>query len=350
MERAEQATSPQGTTLVARADGGALLGYGAMSRMEALLDAWVELGGRAAWVGRGFSDPLRTRLEATSVEVVELPDAIPSEAALRVLRKTLKARSAHVLAVAGSQVSGSELDKLRFKGVTLAVADGSPGPVGTPYRLEGDLGPGAAGAGPGCLSGPRYALLRREFRELRPSPRAREHLVVNFGGADPARLTEGVLEHLWSRLPSPVPVVAVLGPGVSLARRKHLAQWAAERPGVQVVGPLPSMATVLADARLAILAAGATVLEAFCLQTPAVVAPVADHQHRWAHAVQTRNLGWVGPASPPVLVETALKALEQPVERAARAARAAALVDGYGALRAAEAVSSWIRCPAPCSF
>ncbi|TDO16637.1 MULTISPECIES: UDP-2,4-diacetamido-2,4,6-trideoxy-beta-L-altropyranose hydrolase [Halomonas] len=191
------------------------------------------------------------------------------------------------------------------------------------------------------LAGPRYALLRPEFREWREaslSRRAREprlqRLLINLGGVDKDNVTGQVLDALTAcDLPDDLQISVVMG--ASAPWRKSVTAQAREMPWpTEVVVNVSDMARRMAEADLAIGAAGSTSWERCCLGLPTLMVVLADNQREIADALAGK-----GAALPLDLSEleaslvAQLAALTAPDMLSTTCQRAADLVDGKGATR-----------------
>ena len=139
----------------------------------------------------------------------------------------------------------------------------------------------------GCqvLAGPRYALLRPEFREWREvslSRRTREprlqRLLINLGGVDKDNVTGQVLDALSAcDLPEDLQISVVMG--ASAPWRESVTAQAGAMPWpTEVVANVSDMARRMAEADLAIGAAGSTSWERCCLGLPTLMVVLADNQ------------------------------------------------------------------------
>lgn len=142
------------------------------------------------------------------------------------------------------------------------------------------------------LAGPRYALLRPEFSELRAYSLQRRlqpvlrNILITMGGVDKPNATSLVLQTLkHCRLPADCRISVVMGQQAPwLSQVQALAQelpWPTE-----VLVNIDDMAQRMADSDLAIGAAGGTSWERCCLGLPAVMIVLADNQESGAHALQ----------------------------------------------------------------
>jgi UDP-2,4-diacetamido-2,4,6-trideoxy-beta-L-altropyranose hydrolase len=135
------------------------------------------------------------------------------------------------------------------------------------------------------LTGPSYALLREEFRRLRPStPRFDGHIrrvLLNFGAADPTNESPRMFRALClaglAALEDVVTVVGEMCP--HLAELKSLAR---EDSRLRIVRQPPSIAKVMVEADVYIGACGATTWERLCLGIPSLIVTTAVNQEETA--------------------------------------------------------------------
>jgi UDP-2,4-diacetamido-2,4,6-trideoxy-beta-L-altropyranose hydrolase len=145
------------------------------------------------------------------------------------------------------------------------------------------------------LLGSQYALLRPEFAEWRDyslkrraSPELKK-LLITMGGVDPDNITGQVLEALKNcDLPEALEIIVVMGetaPNIDAVKTK-----AKEMPYItQVKTNVINMAELMANADLAIGAAGATTWERCCLGLPSIQVVIADNQKEIANNLQEIN-------------------------------------------------------------
>lgn len=162
------------------------------------------------------------------------------------------------------------------------------------------------------LLGPRYALLREEFRNLRPCVRPRSgtvrRILVFFGGVDAANHTGDALEALASLGTSCPAVDVVIGSGHP---RKTEILHRCEDLGFVCHVQTRQMATLMANADLAIGAAGSATWERCCLGLPTIAVPVAANQVQLLEDAASNGLVWAAcqPAEPGSAFERDLMAL-----------------------------------------
>lgn len=143
------------------------------------------------------------------------------------------------------------------------------------------------------LIGPQYALLRPEFAELREYSLQRRQanpqlkkLLISLGGVDKDNITGQVLTALENAtLPQDIEITVVMG-----ATAPHLDDVQAKAEQLpwqtEVVVNVADMAQRMADADLAIGAAGSTSWERCCLGLPTVMLVLADNQREIAQFLQ----------------------------------------------------------------
>lgn len=147
------------------------------------------------------------------------------------------------------------------------------------------------------LLGPCYALLQKDYKELRnrTPPRSGKigRVLVYFGGVDAANLTGRSLEALLAVGCGDLAIDVVLP--VSGPHAESIRGLAARLPGAHVHEVLPSLAQLMASADLAIGAGGTTSWERLCLGLPAIVVTLSDNQLMIAQAQQANGLTrWLG--------------------------------------------------------
>lgn len=191
------------------------------------------------------------------------------------------------------------------------------------------------------LFGPRFALLRPEFRAT-PKPArtgALRRIVVAFGGSDPHNATGACAEALHQALPE-IELDLVVG-----AASPHGPALQARWAGVQRVSVAIGVSDVarrFAQADLFVGAGGSMTWERACLGLPGITLPIAPNQQalcaRLAAVGEGIDLGLYEPAAtgPLLLAVQALR--DDPQRLAAMAGALFNRCDGQGAERVADAV------------
>lgn len=194
------------------------------------------------------------------------------------------------------------------------------------------------------LLGPRFALVRSEFRRLRQSVPPRtghvQRLFVGFGGSDPTRETVKALDAL--RLLHRPDIIAdvVVGPANEFREAVHARTR--ELPGVRLHDGDADVAKLMASADLAIGAAGSMTWERCCLGLTALVLAVAPNQVEIARSVAAVGaavyLGTPVEVTSAAISDRLQSLLNAPAEVKTISDAARTLVDGEGTRRVADAM------------
>lgn len=221
---------------------------------------------------------------------------------------------------------------------TVAIDDFPIRPRGSDVIVD-VVGARAARAEGSLLSGPRYALLRRELVDLRDELRhrsARARTVVAFLGAGEAAKVG------WPHI---IPAIRALS---DLGHRVRVIGAPASlrdpfSPTIESLAPDATVADMFEDAALMICAAGVTALEAASLGVPAALVRVADNQTGIARMLEAagaaEDLGRVGHHVDEPLASTAIMLMSDEAARSRMSERGRALIDGNGSDRVARAVT-----------
>lgn len=140
--------------------------------------------------------------------------------------------------------------------------------------------------------GPRYALLRREFREMRDYSLNRrramrlETILITMGGIDRENYSSQILDALRSSCLSnkDLKINIVMGlhaPHLKAVKVAAFQMASDTRILVNIGGG--EMARLMADADLIVSAAGGTLWETCCLGVPSIIKVVAENQRRSAN-------------------------------------------------------------------
>jgi UDP-2,4-diacetamido-2,4,6-trideoxy-beta-L-altropyranose hydrolase len=199
-------------------------------------------------------------------------------------------------------------------------------------------------AGAKLLMGPRYALLRPEFATLRSTLRRRDgfvrRIMICFGGADPQNHTAAALKALRGQSAGIDRIDVVVG--AANPHRERIAAQCSGMANALLHCPAPDIAELLAKADLAIGAGGAMSWERACLGVPTVAFGIAENQHKVLEALVEAGcvVGMPELHTPDTETMAALikSALTNPALLRGLSRRSAALTDGLGAERVADAM------------
>jgi spore coat polysaccharide biosynthesis predicted glycosyltransferase SpsG/CMP-N-acetylneuraminic acid synthetase len=194
----------------------------------------------------------------------------------------------------------------------------------------------------GFYGGPAYAILREHFRGRPKEVRERAKLVLlSFGGSDPQGLTLKAARALQTLDPE-VEVVAVAGPAFSF-RREFEALSATLPRRVPLINEAGGhIAELMLEADVMVGSGGMSVYEIAALGTPGVILGQNAREDRrmqdFAAHGTVEYLGLGTEVDEARLAEAVSGLLADAGRRRAMSGRGRALVDGFGATRAAEVV------------
>lgn len=339
-------------TLAIRADAGPRVGWGHLMRCRSLALALRERGQDVGFItgGDGPEAGLLLARDGFSVHELgrlsddQLEDLAPADA--EIACAAARGWQASAILVDHYGATDSYLTRLASEGAVAVIDDCADrdlssvswilnqnlGAEARPYRIA----PGAI-----LLRGPAYALLRPEFARARNqvarsfSPKQRR-VLVTLGGGDYAALTLAVLRAL-AAVPGRLHVRALCGAAAESVRGRLPPEFALHHE-VEVLGPVEDMTDAMQWADVAINAGGSTCWELCCLGVPMLVLTTADNQRGNAEGLAGHgcavNLG-DAPSGLPALLPALLQDADR---RRAMSAQGMTLVDGCGALRAADSL------------
>ena len=215
-------------------------------------------------------------------------------------------------------------------------------------REAGDYKPLVPG-GARILVGSEYAILRPSFAEARPKALDRRRtaqplhrILVSFGMADPDNLAGRALGAI-AKSGISAAVDVVLGSGAPHRAKVETAHRALPTGG-NIHSYVEDMASLVAQADLAIGAAGSSAWERCCLGLPTLMLVLADNQRDIAIGLERRgaaeNLGAPEAGAFDRLAGRIAALAEEPDQRARMSEAAANICDGKGSQRLIEAFAA----------
>jgi UDP-2,4-diacetamido-2,4,6-trideoxy-beta-L-altropyranose hydrolase len=302
-------------------DAGPTIGGGHVMRCLTLAEALTGLGAACAFLDTHATAPLLDAFATHDIERVDEAQTWPSDwVVLDNYRTTLDEEAGWR---AGSR---------------LAVIDDLARPHAADLVVDPSFGRDAATYAPApALTGPAHALVRRGFADRRRDALARRggparRALIAFGLTDVGGITQAALDILLP-LAGEVRLEVVAGSGAaSLPRLRDLAA----RNAIDLHVDVRDMATLSAQADVAVGAGGGSVWERAVLGLPSIVVPLADNQIAMTTlldsygALVSAELADLGRAWTRLIGDAEL--------RRSLAERSASLCDGLGAQRVAEAL------------
>jgi len=340
------------STLIIRADASIAMGTGHVMRCLALSQAWQDQGGECIFAMAETTAATERRIRGEKFEVIPLR-ASPGtlQDAEQVVQLTL-AHHASWVVVDGYQFDVEYQRNLKAAGLKVLVVDdtGHAGAYVADVVLDQnahatkDFYEGRESYSQ-LLLGPRYALLRREFKSWRKwkreiAPIARK-VLVTVGGTDPDNVTVRIIRALRLLAEDKLEATIVIG-----GANPHGDGLEQEIKGagdtLRLVRDAFDMPRLMADADVAISAAGITCWEMCFLGLPSVLIDVAENQTPVAHELDRQGVatyaGSSGQVTPQDIAARLKLLLFAPERRATMSERGRRLVDGCGAERVVSAM------------
>ncbi len=194
------------------------------------------------------------------------------------------------------------------------------------------------------LVGPQYALLRKEFMDVKAAIKERSGIVgrvmIFFGSSDLSNETSKVLKALKSLNRPDIAVDVVIGK--NNAHKSEIMELAHTLPYSKCHCNVSNMAELMGDADVYVGAAGITTWERCCMGLPSLVVTVAENQVQTTKDMAGSKLLYFIGESDDTGMNDILNALQKvimnPESLKQFSMTSMKLVDGSGAKRCAEAI------------
>ena len=340
----------QGVLLV-RADASLAIGTGHVTRCLALAQAWQDAGGHAVFVMADATPAIEERLRSEGFEVVRIAVSVGGAADAEQTADRASERSASWVVVDGYDFGSEYQTNLKSRGLKVLFIDdnGHSGHYSAdivlnqnPHAKESFYS--SRHATTRLLLGPRFAMLRREFKVLRgwtrEIPTVARRILVTMGGSDPDNITERVVQAILAQ-PDLRAIVVVGGSNPHLPQLQKLVAGAQQN--VELVENAANMPDLMMATDVAISGAGTTALEACFLGLPSLLIVIADNQRPVAEDLNRRgaaiNLGDGADIQSSSLSSSLIHLVNSPDARQAMSQRGRELVDGRGTERVLRALN-----------
>lgn len=256
------------------------------------------------------------------------------------------AGSADILIVDSYEIPARDISRLNKNIPVVAVIDGDDRGIRASAYLDSNLGAEKAHypvhVAERLWGGSRFALVRRELREIRRPPgRSLSELptvLCVMGGSDPRGAIPRVTASLRD-LPERVRLILVAAP------RWHdlVVDLVASRANAVVVPPTPSLGALLAQADIVVSATGTTAWDVCAIGLPAVFVAVVDNQRSGLRAIVDAGLAIGVDASDDLALVDVIgsqvsRLIEDEALRNSYAGRCCELFDGRGVERVVDAI------------
>ncbi|MBU3759286.1 MAG: UDP-2,4-diacetamido-2,4,6-trideoxy-beta-L-altropyranose hydrolase [Candidatus Omnitrophica bacterium] len=341
--------------MVIRADSDPHMGSGHVMRMIALSQAWKEIGGSVTWVTREeASDACQSRMKNAADRVKWLPTGLSFQKDAALTNETLNEQGACCFVMDGYHFPDEYAGAITKRSLRVMVDDIADRKF---YDADVILNPNAY-AEPhsytdktrtsALLLGHTYTLLRDDFRKRLPriydrSRASQKRLLVTLGGGDHTQLIIFILRSLNSRF-SHGPLEAAVLTGPTHQKSSEIAELARLcRIPVTILDYAEDMPSLLDWTSAALTGGGSTCWETAYMGVPTISLVLAENQRMITDYTEAHhaslNLGWHESISEVSLCAALSRVLGDPDDAVAMARSARSLIDGQGALRAAQKIA-----------
>ena len=334
--------------MLIRADASVAIGTGHVMRCLALAQAWQDGGGDATLVAAELPDSLVGRFAANKISVLPIDTTPGSSDDARRLVTHASQLKPNWIVIDGDRFGSDFLQSIHTSGSPVLLIDDfadrpafpadiivNPnfGADSAKYRSRGFAAP--------VLTGPRYALLRREFEQpFRRQVRERGNgILVTLGGSDPEDLTLQIARALASSsdLQSDDLQITVVAGGAYSNKTQLIDEVGT---CTRLVFDTQNMLELMREADVAITIAGGTLWELLCLGC-AVLSYARTARGAYlvtclAKQSMIVDMGEISHFDPTKIVPAVREIAESISIRQGMASQGQALVDGLGARRVVE--------------
>jgi UDP-2,4-diacetamido-2,4,6-trideoxy-beta-L-altropyranose hydrolase len=337
-------------SIVFRCDASVATGTGHVMRCIALAQAVQDAGAGAVFAMAESTAGVRARLAAESCELVSVACVAGSGDDSRETVALARERAIGWIVVDGYQFGADFQRALETAGCKVLFIDD----YGHASHYWADLVLnqntfaqenlyGAREPYTRLLLGNEFCLLRREFVSWRgwkrETPPVAKKLLVTMGGSDPENFTATAINALRHLDKDVEATVVVGGSNPHFESLQRLTLQCGSR--FRLVNSVSNMPELMAQADLAISAAGSTCWEMCFLQLPMVLIDLADNQKAIARALEASGAaiylgsyrGNARAVTEGEITARVTSILESKTERSALSERCGKLVDGRGAER-----------------
>jgi UDP-2,4-diacetamido-2,4,6-trideoxy-beta-L-altropyranose hydrolase len=332
-------------TILIRADASVEIGTGHVMRCLALAQAWQDAGGTAEFAMAESTPAILGRVAGFRVSSVQAAAGSTEDAGSTT--EIARANRAEWIVADGYLFGRDYQHRIKDAGLKLLCVDDNAeaGSFFADVVLNQNLHareslyrerkPGAR-----LLLGPKYALLRREFKAWqgwrREIPAEARRVLVTMGGSDALNLSEPVIRAIQLlNIPELETTVVAGGSNPHTPSLQMLAEESEGR--LRLAVDANNMPDLMAWADIAVSAAGSTCWEMCRLGLPAILIDVAENQRPIAEGLTRLGISIYSGSADGISVEKVAADIESLLLssecRSAMSRRGRELVDGEGSCR-----------------
>ncbi len=334
-------------TLLVRADGSVTMGTGHVMRCLGLSQAWRDSGGRSIFAMAESTPSLQQRLRDEGIEAEHLAVRAGTAEDAEQTRSLAARTNADWIIVDGYQFGSAYQSLVKNAGFKVLFIDDYV--HAEPYSADLVLNQNLQ-ASPSLyakraqstqlLLGPRYAMLRREFRPWhhwqRETPPVGRKILVTMGGSDPDNLTAKVIEAIQN-LSDPTLEATILVGGSNPHLRSVGELIRGQKLPIRLVIDACNVGEWMTWADVAVAGAGTTFWEMCFLGLPGLLLVLAPNQDKIAETAERMGIAWIldkqSQVSASAISQKLVDLLNSENARKIQSANGRKLVDGLGAGR-----------------
>jgi UDP-2,4-diacetamido-2,4,6-trideoxy-beta-L-altropyranose hydrolase len=344
--------------LAIRVDANPQIGNGHIIRCFALAQMWIQQGGTVYFISTVTNPALQKMILDSSAKIQSISAEPGSFEDAQATSKFSHSVKAQWLVVDGYNFNEVFQKEVYSSGIrTFIIDDYRHSPE---YYADVILNQNvyankkmykACGTVNKLLLGPKYALIRQEFLQLKQKDnnsnksQEKKRILVTFGGSDPDNITKKVIDALNTPEFENFEINVIISPTNShyldfkLLSKNHDSNF-------RFFFNPKNIAELMANSDLAISGAGSTTMELALLQVPMVLIVIAENQQKVADALRRKecaiSLGGKNQVNQEKIRKSIKILLEYPSEREKITKRAGKLVDGNGSKRVVTTLSKGI--------
>ncbi len=338
-------------TVLFRVDASAKIGTGHVMRCIALAQMMKEAGDEVMFLSSTITPSLKTRLSDEGLKSTKLAAAPYGGEDARETSRRAKDISATWIIVDGYGFDAAYQKILKEEGLHVLFIDdyGHADSYSADIVLNQNVSARdelykKRDPNTRLLLGPQYVLLRREFRDAKEKRVVRtgpvKNILVTLGGADSQNMTAKVISALEKAEFSGDVTVIVGGSNTHLKELRR--QAASTTLSLSIVTNVADMPARMAEADLAVSAAGTTSWELLFMGVPFLTGAFADNQITVSAALQEQglaeNAGWYPDLSEQEIANRLTRLINDAEWRSLHSKKGLETVDGDGVLRVREAM------------
>ena len=334
--------------VIFRADGGANIGLGHIMRCLNLADGLKEKGMQCIFITKDIDPEAGKRIVDSGHLIERLPAEIDLEEDLNLTIKLIKKHQPDLVVTDSYDINEIYLRRIKDLNIPLMSIDDLANmhffsDIVLNQNIEVKVSDYSRERYTKLLLGPKYVLLRKEFRNKhflkKEIKKFVENILVTLGGTDPDNQTLKVVKALKG-MKDNIKITVVMGPGYQyeeVLRKETEAdnRFIFTRDPQDIFG-------LMKKADIAISGGGSTCYELAYLGVPNIILVLADNQKKIAEGLDNYgtsiNLGWFKEVTEDKIKEAVVDLIGNKEKREEMSKKGRKIVDGKGVERVVEEI------------